>query len=144
MWVGGQKRLHFGNPRLQFAYLLCNFNGSTTKVIKVVCENNARPSVKRRMSLCVYAKSRDVLKVPSMSYCSRSRRRRFTALYFKIEHIVAFTAIFSNICTAHGRSGNIWTSGVNLDTAVRSVDPDFLLECKILAIWRRLPLIFAF
>ena len=36
------------------------------------------------------------------------------------------------------------TSGVNLDTAVRFVDPDFLLECKISAIWRRFPLIFAF
>jgi len=64
LWVRGQKRLHFGNPRPQFAYSLCNFNGSTMKVIKVVCENNARPSVKRRMSFCVYGKSRDVLKVP--------------------------------------------------------------------------------
>jgi len=36
-----------------------------------------------------------------MSYCSRSRRHRLTVLDFKIEHIVAFTAIFSNICTAH-------------------------------------------
>ena len=36
------------------------------------------------------------------------------------------------------------TSGVNLDTAVRFADPDFLLECDILAIWRRFPLIFAF
>ena len=34
-------------------------------------------------------------------------------------------------------------SGVNLDTAVRFADPDFLLECKISAIWRRFPLIFA-
>ena len=33
-----------------------------------------------------------------MSYCSRSRRRRFTVLDFKSG---AFTAIFSNICTAH-------------------------------------------
>ena len=33
---------------------------------------------------------------------------------------------------------------VNLDTAVRFADPDFLLECKISAIWRRFPLIFAF
>jgi len=33
-----------------------------------------------------------------MSYCIRSRRRQFTVLGFKSW---AFTAIFSNICTAH-------------------------------------------
>ena len=38
-----------------------------------------------------------------MSYCSRSRRRRFTVLDFKDEYIAAFTAIFSNICTAHAQ-----------------------------------------
>ena len=38
-----------------------------------------------------------------MSYCSRSRRRRFTVLDFKFEHIVAFAPIFSNICTAHAQ-----------------------------------------
>ena len=42
------------------------------------------------------------------------------------------------------RNGYLWTSGVNLDTAVRFADPDFLLECKISTIWRRFPLIFAF
>jgi len=35
------------------------------------------------------------------------------------------------------------TSGVNVDTAVRFADPDFRIECKILAIWRRFTLIFA-
>ena len=35
------------------------------------------------------------------------------------------------------RNGYLWTSGVNLDTAVRFADPDFLVECKISAIWRR-------
>jgi len=35
-----------------------------------------------------------------MSYCSRSRRRRFT-VFQKLSILVAFTAIFSNICTAH-------------------------------------------
>jgi len=39
------------------------------------------------------------------------------------------------------RNGYLWTSSVNLDTAVRFPDPDFLLECKISAIWRRFPLI---
>ena len=42
------------------------------------------------------------------------------------------------------RNGYLWTSGVNLDTAVRFPDPDFLLEWKISAIRRRFPLIFAF
>ena len=42
------------------------------------------------------------------------------------------------------RNDYLWTSGVNLDTAVRFADPDFLSECKISAIWRRFPLIFAF
>jgi len=82
-WVGGQKRLHFGNPRPRFAYSLCNFRGSTMKVITVICENNALNCVKRRMSFCACAKSRDLLKVSYVSYCSRSRRRRFTVLDFK-------------------------------------------------------------
>jgi len=38
-----------------------------------------------------------------MSYCSRSRRRRFAVSDFKVEHIVSFTAVFSNICTAHAQ-----------------------------------------
>ena len=38
----------------------------------------------------------------------------------------------------------LWTSGVNLDTAVRTADPDLLLECKMFAIWWRFPLIFVF
>ena len=63
-WEGGQKQLHFWNPRPRFAYSLCNFSGSTMNVIKVICENNSQPSVKRRMSFCACAKSRDVLKVP--------------------------------------------------------------------------------
>jgi len=54
-----QKQLHFWNPRPRFAYSLCNFGGSTMKVIKVICENNARPCVKRRMIFCACAKSRD-------------------------------------------------------------------------------------
>jgi len=45
--VGGQKRLHFWNPRPWFACSLCNFGGSTIKIIKVICENNARPCVKK-------------------------------------------------------------------------------------------------
>ena len=100
-WVGGQKQLHFWNPRPRFAcYTLCNFGCSTVKIIKVICENNAPPCIKKRMSFCACAKSRDLLKMPSMSYCSRSRRRRLAVLNFKSW---AFTAIFSNICTAHAQ-----------------------------------------
>jgi len=40
------------------------------------------------------------------------------------------------------RNGYLWTSSVNVDTAVRFANPDFLLECKISVIWRRFPLIF--
>jgi len=42
------------------------------------------------------------------------------------------------------RNGYLWTSGINLDTAIRFADPDLLVVCKISAIWRRFPLIFAF
>jgi len=42
------------------------------------------------------------------------------------------------------RNSYLWIFGVNLDTAIRFADPDFLLECKISAIWRRFPLILAF
>jgi len=45
-WIGGQNQLHFWNPRPRSAYSLCNFGGSSMKVIKVICENNARPCVK--------------------------------------------------------------------------------------------------
>ena len=40
---------------------------------------------------------------PKMSYCSRSCRWRFTVRNFKWWALVAFTAIFSNICTAHAQ-----------------------------------------
>jgi len=82
-WVGGQKQLRIWNPRHRFAYSLYNFAGSTMNIIKVICVNNARPCVKKRMRFCACAKSRDLLKVPWLSYCSRSRRRRFTVLDFK-------------------------------------------------------------
>jgi len=59
----GQKQLHFWNPRPWFAYSLCIFGGSTMNVVKVICKNNARPCVKRRMSFCACEKSRDLLKV---------------------------------------------------------------------------------
>ena len=38
-----------------------------------------------------------------MSYCSCSRHVDLPYCTSKVEHIVAFTAIFSNICTAHAQ-----------------------------------------
>jgi len=60
----GSKTITFLYARPWFAYSLCSFGESTMKVIKVICENNARPCVKRRTSFCACAKSRDLLKVP--------------------------------------------------------------------------------
>ena len=80
----------------------------------------------------------DLESIPHASYCSRSRRRRFTVLDFK-------SWVYSRIYGHFQQHLHCaWTSGVNLDTAVRFADPEFLLECKISAIWRRFPLIFAF
>ena len=42
---------------------LYNFGGSTMNIMKVIRENNARPCVKKRMSFCACAKSRDLFKV---------------------------------------------------------------------------------
>ena len=54
------KRLHFWNHRPRFAYSLYNFGGSTMNIIKVICENNARPCIKKRMRFFACAKSRSV------------------------------------------------------------------------------------
>jgi len=62
--VGGQKQLHFWYAGPRIAYSLCNFGGCTMKVIKVICKNNARPCVNRRMSFGACAKSRNLIKVP--------------------------------------------------------------------------------
>ena len=79
-----------------------------------------------------------------MSYCSRSRWRQFTVLDSKT---CAYSLIYGHLqqhlyCAC--AETVIYELPVNLDTAVRFADPDFLLECKISAIWRRFPLIFAF
>ena len=62
----------------------------------------------------------------------------------KVEDLVAFAAIISNIVLRMRRNGYLCTFGVNLDTTVRFADPDFLLGCKISAIRRCFTLIFAF
>jgi len=53
---------------------------------------------------------------------------------WKVEHIVAFTAIFINICTAHAQKRLFMNFQCTFDTAVRFPEADFLLECKISAI----------
>ena len=78
-----------------------------------------------------------------MSYCSRSHRRRFTALDFKswaISRICGHCQ--QHLYCACAKNGYLWTSGVNLDTSVRFADPDFLIECKITSILLLFPLIF--
>jgi len=51
-------------------------------------------------------------------------------------HVRPFSATF---VLRVRRNSYLWTSGVNVDTAVRFPYPDYLLECKILAIWRYFP-----
>ena len=99
-WVGGQKQLHFLVYSTRFAYSLCNFGGSTMKVIKVICENNAQPCVKRRMFLCMREITwpvKGTLNVLLQSFSSTSIYRT----WLQKLSMAAFTAIFSNICTAH-------------------------------------------
>ena len=43
----GSKTITFLESRPRFASSLCNFGGSTMNIIKVICENNARPCVKK-------------------------------------------------------------------------------------------------
>jgi len=49
-------------------------------------------------------------------------------------HLRPFSATF---VLRMRRNSYVWTFGVNLDTAVRFPYPDFLLDCKISAIWRQ-------
>jgi len=128
--------------------LICLFTmqlrGSTMKIIKVICENNARPVLK---DVWDFAHARNHMICLRWPKCLIAVDLDDVDLQYwisKVEHIVSFTAIFSNIVLRMRRNGYLWTSGVNLDTAVWFVDPDFLLECNILAIWRRFPFIFAF
>ena len=60
----GSKTITFLESPTPICLFTMHFGGSTKKVIKVICENNARPCVKRPMSFCVCVKSRDLLKVP--------------------------------------------------------------------------------
>ena len=46
---------------------------------------------------------RKITRSVKMTYCSRSCQRRFNVLDFKSEHLVAFVATVSNICSAHAQ-----------------------------------------
>jgi len=50
-----------------------------------------------------FVRMREITRSIKTTYCSRSRRRRFTVLNFKGWDLVVFTATFSNICTAHAQ-----------------------------------------
>jgi len=114
------------------------------KIIKVICENNARPALKTceflRMRQITWS-VKDALNVLLQSFSSTSTYR------IKLQKLSIWSHLwpFSATCLRRmHRNGYLWTSGVNLDSAVRFADPDFLLECKISAIWRRFPLILRF
>jgi len=61
--VGGSKTITFLESPTLICLFTMHFGGSMMNVIKVICENNARPCVKRGMSFCACAKSRDLLNV---------------------------------------------------------------------------------
>jgi len=62
----------------------------------------------------------------------------------KVEHLVPFAAIVSNICTAHTQKRLFMHFRCKFRHRRSIRRPDFLSECKISAIWRRFKLIFAF
>ena len=55
------------------------------------------------MSLCTCAKSRDLLKLPKMSYCSHFCRSRSTVLNFRSWAYSRICGHFQPICTAHAQ-----------------------------------------
>jgi len=135
-WVGGQKQWHFWNPRPWFTYSLCTFGGSTMKVIKVICENNALPCVKRPMSFCACEIAWSVK--GNLNVLLRSFS--LTSIYLLDFKSSAYSRIFGHF------QQHLYCACAEtvIYTTVRFPDPDFLVVCKILAIWRRFPLIIAF
>jgi len=108
-WVGGEKRLHFWNPRPRFAYSLYNFGGSTTNII--ICENNARPVLKDVWD-SAHARNHVIcLRCPKCLIAVVLVDVDLPYWTSKVEHILSFTAIFSIICTAHAQKRlfmNFW------------------------------------
>jgi len=99
----GWKTITFWNPRPRFACSLYHFGGSTMNIIKVISENNARPVLKnvwdsahaRNHVICLMwpkCLNAVVLADVDLPY--------WTSI---VEHIAAFTAIFSNICIAQAQ-----------------------------------------
>ena len=68
------------------------------KVIKVICENIASPVFKKDMNFCACAKSRDLLSCLKCLIAVVLDDVDLPYWISKVEHIVSFTAIFSNIC----------------------------------------------
>jgi len=93
-WAGGEKQLHFWNARPRFAYSLCNFGGSTMKLIKVIGENNARPVLKD-LSLSAHAQNHVIClsyhKWPIAVVFLHVNLPYWTS---EVEHIVAFHGHF--------------------------------------------------
>jgi len=112
--------------------------------IKVICENNARPVLKDVWD-SAHARNHVIcLKWPKCLIAVVLADVDLLYWTSKAEHIVSFTAIFSNICTAHAQK-RLFINFRCIFRHRRSIrHPDFLLECKISAIWRRFSLIFAF
>ena len=102
-WVGGENDYIFWNSRPRFAYSLYNFGGSTMNIIKVICENNALPLLKNVWD-SAHARNHVIcLKGPKCLIAVVLVDVDLLYWTSKVEHIVPFTAIFSNICTAHAQ-----------------------------------------
>ena len=101
--VVGQKQLHFWNAVSWFTYSLCTFGNSTMNIIKVICESTAL-SVLKNVWDSAHAQNHMIcLRWPK---CLIAVVLVYVDLLYwtwKVEHIMSFTAIFSNICTAHAQ-----------------------------------------
>jgi len=140
--VGRKFYPHIWNPQPRFVYSLCSFGGSTMKVNKLYAKIIHAPLL---ITVWVSAHARNhviclrcpkclialVLEDVDLPYCT-----------WKVEHIVAFTAIFTNICTAHAQKRLFMNFRCKFRHRCSIPPPDFLIECKISAIWRRFPLTF--
>jgi len=142
-WVAGEKRLHFWNPRPRFAYSLYNFGGTTMNIIIVICENNARPVLKNVWDSAHARNHVNGLRCPKCLIAAVLVDVDLPSWTSNVEHTVSFTAIFSNICTAHAQKRlfmNFWCKFRHCRSIRR---PQFPVRVQISAIWRRFPLIFA-
>jgi len=127
---------------LESSTLIClftmHFGGCTMNVIKVICENNARPYV---------TKTYEFLRMREITWSVKGTLNVLLQSFSPTSiwaHSLIYGHFQKHLYCVCAETVFLWTSGVNLDTAVRFADPDFLLECKTSAIWRRFPSIFAF